>query len=203
MDVDAGTRSPHSGTAQRQRQAWLARRARDLLREGIAAGWATADNTAGLLETARDGGAGGGGAADGSTAPGAPGDARRGAAAAEGDTTPARDGGAESSGKGGAGGRTQKPGGGAAESSPRPRFDLSTEERVGRMELGVRLWNATYVPPIEPRRRLELIDKWSGNAARRANGGGGGDRVSLEKNSACFLLQAQLLADTPIDKSRS
>lgn len=38
--------------------------------------------------------------------------------------------------------------------------------RLSLLERGVQLWNATYVPPIEPVRRQELIDKWSGNAAR-------------------------------------
>ncbi|CAB1108096.1 unnamed protein product [Ectocarpus sp. CCAP 1310/34] len=42
----------------------------------------------------------------------------------------------------------------------------SVEERVHRMEEGVRLWGGTFVPPVEPTRRLELIDKWSGHAGR-------------------------------------
>ncbi|CAM9961614.1 unnamed protein product, partial [Hapterophycus canaliculatus] len=42
----------------------------------------------------------------------------------------------------------------------------SREERLDRLELGGELWNRTYVPPIDPARRLELIDVWSGNAAR-------------------------------------
>lgn len=45
--------------------------------------------------------------------------------------------------------------------------DGLVEERVHRMEEGARLWGATFVPPVEPARRLELIDKWSGNARRR------------------------------------
>lgn len=37
----------------------------------------------------------------------------------------------------------------------------TTEERVKRVELGAELWDATYVPSIEPGRRQELIKKWS------------------------------------------
>lgn len=35
------------------------------------------------------------------------------------------------------------------------------EERIVRLEVGNELWGATYVPPIEPTRRQELVDKWS------------------------------------------
>ncbi len=35
-------------------------------------------------------------------------------------------------------------------------------ERVRLLEMGVRLWDATYVPPIEPVRRQELINEFSG-----------------------------------------
>lgn len=130
VDIDSGTRSQHSSAVQSQRQAWLTRRARDLLREETQAGVTGADATAeGLLETVEGGATSGNGA--GENHPGA---------------------------------------------EERPRgLGLSMEERVDRIELGARLWNATYVPPIEPGRRLELVDKWSGNAARRNSS----DRVSL------------------------
>lgn len=36
------------------------------------------------------------------------------------------------------------------------------EERVRRMRIGAELWGATYVPPIEPGRRNDLMEKWSG-----------------------------------------
>lgn len=35
-------------------------------------------------------------------------------------------------------------------------------ERVRLLEMGVRLWDATYVPPIEPVRRQELINRFTG-----------------------------------------
>lgn len=38
------------------------------------------------------------------------------------------------------------------------------DERRRRLEAGVELWGATFVPPIEPRQRQKLIDKWSGTA---------------------------------------
>ncbi|CAM9935415.1 unnamed protein product [Ectocarpus sp. 4 AP-2014] len=58
--------------------------------------------------------------------------------------------------------------GGIAGAGPLPTNGgaASVEERVHRMEEGVRLWGGTFVPPVEPTRRLELIDKWSGNARR-------------------------------------
>lgn len=42
------------------------------------------------------------------------------------------------------------------------------------MEVGATLWGATYVPPIEPERRREMVDKWSGNGS----GSGASDQVS-------------------------
>lgn len=36
------------------------------------------------------------------------------------------------------------------------------EQRIIRARIGVDLWGETYVPPIEPVRRQELIDKWTG-----------------------------------------
>lgn len=89
------------------------------------------------------------------------------AAAADQEDAP-REGGADES-------RTGGPQAGSVAGHATQHFGLlSTEERADRMELGARLWNATYVPPIEPGRRLELIEKWSGNATRRD----GSDRVS-------------------------
>lgn len=41
--------------------------------------------------------------------------------------------------------------------------ELSVEERIERLETGVGLWGATYVPPIDPDRRMKLVDKWSGS----------------------------------------
>lgn len=38
----------------------------------------------------------------------------------------------------------------------------SMDERVRRMEVGIDLWGATYVPPIDPNRRKYLLEKWSG-----------------------------------------
>ncbi|CAM9608322.1 unnamed protein product, partial [Sphacelaria rigidula] len=35
------------------------------------------------------------------------------------------------------------------------------EDRIARMEYGAELWGSTYVPAIEPGRRLELIEKWT------------------------------------------
>ncbi|CAN0123102.1 unnamed protein product, partial [Ectocarpus sp. 13 AM-2016] len=74
------------------------------------------------------------------------------------------------------------PPGGIAGAGPLPTEGgaASVEERVYRMEEGVRLWGGTFVPPVEPARRLALIDKWSGNAWRaRSNTSssqeGGGD----------------------------
>ncbi|CAM9113621.1 unnamed protein product [Ectocarpus sp. 8 AP-2014] len=80
------------------------------------------------------------------------------------------------------GNRVLPPPGGIAGAGPLPTDGVvvSVEERVRRMEEGVRLWGGTFVPPVEPTRRLELIDKWSGNAGRgRTNTSssqeGGGD----------------------------
>ncbi|CAM9366612.1 unnamed protein product [Ectocarpus sp. 12 AP-2014] len=80
------------------------------------------------------------------------------------------------------GSRVPPPPGGIAGARPLSTEDraASVEERVHRMEEGVRLWGGTFVPPVEPTRRLELIDKWSGNAGRaRSNTSssqeGGGD----------------------------
>lgn len=56
---------------------------------------------------------------------------------------------------------------------------VSRAERIERLELGGELWNRTYVPPIEPVRRLELIDVLSGNAARR----NGNEQVRLQRLS--------------------
>ncbi|CAM9765718.1 unnamed protein product, partial [Ectocarpus fasciculatus] len=71
----------------------------------------------------------------------------------------------------------------------------SVEERVHRMEQGVRLWGATFVPPVEPARRLELIDKWSGNARRRKSntsssqeGGGDADENTDGDDAGRILL---------------
>ena len=41
--------------------------------------------------------------------------------------------------------------------------EATLEERLGRFERGVELWGTTYVPPIEPTRRQELVNKWSAN----------------------------------------
>eukprot|EP00752_Nemacystus_decipiens_P017301 g15498.t1 len=180
VDMDAGTRSPHSGTVQRHRQAWLTRRARDLLREEITAAWGTA-NTARLPGTAEGGGADGGmAAAPAAVATAAAGNAAAGHRGRRIDresttTTPEGTDRAGSPASGGAGDHQNRRPGGAALSSSRERVRSgpSAEERAGRMELGARLWNATYVPPIEPQRRLELIDMWTGNAARREDGGDG------------------------------
>lgn len=66
------------------------------------------------------------------------------------------------------GSRVPPPPGAIAGAGPLPTDGggASVEERVHRMEEGVRLWGATFVPPVEPTRRLELIDKWSGNAGQ-------------------------------------
>lgn len=50
---------------------------------------------------------------------------------------------------------------------------VSIEERLHRMERGVELWGATYVPPIAPDERRGLLEKWTAPA-----GGGVGERVS-------------------------
>lgn len=38
---------------------------------------------------------------------------------------------------------------------------VSMDERLHRLEIGEELWGATYVPPIAPERKEELIVKWS------------------------------------------
>lgn len=47
------------------------------------------------------------------------------------------------------------------------------EERIARLEVGKELWGATYVPPIEPTRRQELVDKWSSAAKVEGRGAHG------------------------------
>lgn len=37
----------------------------------------------------------------------------------------------------------------------------SMDKRLHRLEIGKELWGATYVPPIAPERKKELIVKWS------------------------------------------
>ncbi|CAM9585971.1 unnamed protein product [Scytosiphon promiscuus] len=39
--------------------------------------------------------------------------------------------------------------------------EMERKERVRRLERGAELWEGTYVPPIEPDRRRDLIAKWS------------------------------------------
>lgn len=55
------------------------------------------------------------------------------------------------------------------------------EERIARLEVGAELWGATYVPPIEPTRRQELVDKWSsaGVSAKVVETGDEEPRVDL------------------------
>ncbi|CAN0210364.1 unnamed protein product, partial [Ectocarpus fasciculatus] len=42
---------------------------------------------------------------------------------------------------------------------------LPLEERLGRLETGVELWGATYVPPIAPEEMRRLTDKWTAPGA--------------------------------------
>lgn len=56
----------------------------------------------------------------------------------------------------------------------RTQSSVSATERVWRLKRGAELWPGTYVPPIEPTRRRELIYKWSyGKRSEEAGATGG------------------------------
>lgn len=68
-------------------------------------------------------------------------------------------------------------GGGGGGDGDAPAPELPLEERLGRLEMGVELWGATYVPPIAPEEKQRLAKKWT--IAGEAGGGeGGGDAPS-------------------------
>ncbi|CAN0033648.1 unnamed protein product, partial [Ectocarpus sp. 8 AP-2014] len=53
---------------------------------------------------------------------------------------------------------------------------VAATERVWRLKRGAELWPGTYIPPIEPTRRRELIYKWSyGKGPEEAAGATGGE----------------------------
>lgn len=56
---------------------------------------------------------------------------------------------------------------------------VKIKERIRRLERGAELWGGTYVPPIEPRRRQALSDKWSGGERDDGKAGAqlGGRRI--------------------------
>lgn len=47
--------------------------------------------------------------------------------------------------------------------------DEALKERIMTLVRGVQLWGATYVPPIEPVRRREMIHDWSGSRSRSSS----------------------------------
>ena len=150
---DTGVRSPHYGDIQRHHQEWLTRKAQQLslrLRNS--------DRGADALTRSGHPDDGSGAAGEG------------GASLLEGRSKPV-----------GGGGRgpeverkTQDAGGerrsltlyfrGAARAkdATAAASQVEVEDRIERVNTGARLWGETYVPPIEPARRQELIDKWTG-----------------------------------------
>ena len=158
--VDTGARSPHYGDTQRRHQEWLARKAQQLsLRlETTANQSSSASNpyTSRLEEGRTDDTAAG--EDGGSTKPFSPSEekvettARKrgdGHGTEVGRTTLDEDVGGQSSLRGAA----------AAEAAA---VRSKVDERIYRLKTGAQLWRETYVPPIEPARRRELIDKWTG-----------------------------------------
>eukprot|EP00752_Nemacystus_decipiens_P002193 g2087.t1 len=175
--VDTGVRSPHYGDVQERHRAWLIRKAQQLSLR--------LDNDADRIvdgekpnTTHRED--------EGSTAAAAGNDG--------GSTTPfssleanSKATGVGSDGRGseverktrdeGEGGRSSLRGVAAAAAAA---AQAEVEERIYRLNTGTRLWEETYVPPIEPARRRDLIDKWTGatwsppeNAARKSEEGRG------------------------------
>ena len=59
---------------------------------------------------------------------------------------------------------------GAADSVGRTSAAVSLDERVLRLKKGEKLWGATYVPPIAPERKRELILKWTAPNEGEARG---------------------------------
>ena len=64
--------------------------------------------------------------------------------------------------------------------------EASVEERASRLEMGAELWAATYVPPIEPARRQEMVERWSGVASSA----GEADQVRAADRRGQLLLVA-------------
>lgn len=165
MRVDTGVRSPHYGDIQRQHQEWLTRKAQQLrLRRRLKStnnddhsSSSIADNQNTIHPEDRAEAVAG---KDGSsTTPSSsplqgkpettPGERdRRGEEVKVGWKT--RD---EAEGEG----QGLLRGAAAATAA-----QLELKERIYRVNTGARLWGETYVPPIEPARRQELIDKWTG-----------------------------------------
>ncbi|CAM9558598.1 unnamed protein product [Ectocarpus fasciculatus] len=57
----------------------------------------------------------------------------------------------------------------------RAQSSVAATERVWRLKRGAELWPGTYVPPIEPLRRRELIYKWSYGKRPEEAGATGGE----------------------------
>eukprot|EP00752_Nemacystus_decipiens_P009859 g8796.t1 len=156
--VDTGARSPHYGDIQRRHQDWLTRKAQQL---GL------------RLERNADRGRG-----DSNPNTSQPAEGRSVAAGEDKDSTttslPPPEGKLETTaaavGRDGRGTDVRQKTPDEAEdgqSSLRgvaaaAEAAAAVEERIFRVNTGARLWEETYVPPIEPARRRELIEKWTG-----------------------------------------
>lgn len=170
--ADTGIRSPHYGDIQRHHQEWLIRKAQQLsLRLGINEHSAAEGSKSSLAE-----GVGGGGSTT----------TKLSSFEEKPEPPTKRDGSAAAA----VGRKTQEVGLKAQEVEERQRLlrgaegtaaveRTELEDRIDRANIGVRLWGETYVPPIEPERRQELIDKWTGttwsmpeNAAQVGSPGG-------------------------------
>lgn len=174
--IEAGTHSPHYGQIQRERQKWLVKKAQELWRhygdEGVAAEAAAAAAVAAAAamskprrphESTTTG-----------VKPNQNSQHKKGKGTSEQDQDSlegrrfvgssvlfaAID--QHGKGKNGNGGKRKMI---DQEAPVRPLAleggNTSYRDRIQRLEDGVMLWGATYVPAIEAGRRRELIDKWS------------------------------------------
>lgn len=174
--IEAGTHSPHYGQIQRERQEWLVKKAQELWRhygdEGAAAEAAAAAAVAAAAEAlskphrpqeSKTTGA----------RPNQNSQNKQGKGKSEEDQNSlegrrfvdssilfaAID--RHEKGKNGNGGKRKMVEETPVRSLALEEGDSSYRDRIQRLEDGVMLWGATYVPAIEAGRRRELIDKWS------------------------------------------
>ncbi|CBJ28048.1 hypothetical protein Esi_0089_0116 [Ectocarpus siliculosus] len=85
---------------------------------------------------------------------------------------------------------------------------LPLEERLGRLETGVELWGATYVPPIAPEEMRRLTDKWTAvgavSGAAAAAAARGDNKTDNNTSTAATTVEAPsiLFVVTSFDRGR-
>ena len=163
LSNDVGTRSIHNGAHQQRRQVWLTERADVLRRESVLEGGGGVRSLAEAVE------AEGAGKVDREEDVGAVANASKlsiKAARDEGTGLREDEGANAQSGRGGRPSQQEKRGrgrggGGGGSEGNEDSGGLSLDERLHRLEKGVDLWGATYVPPIAPEEWQRLADKWT------------------------------------------